>query len=506
MLNFSTFHQKLPFSTKLSRQLLVFFPIMIFTLEVIAQEDIRLPDLGDSSGAIISPEQEKRLSNAFLRELRRQAPMVDDEEILSYLTQLGRSLANHADSDTEFKFCMIKSGVINAFAVPGGLICFHTGLLLESQTEGELASVMAHEISHVTQRHGARMMEAAKRLNIPTIAAMVASMALMAANPDAGYAALMATQAASAQYQINFTRSNEKEADSLGIKLLSETGFNPISMADFFGRMQKASRYSDPKFMPEYLRTHPLSVNRIAEARGRALKLKPINIRPDSLLYGLVKAKLKVLAEENNPELVHYFDQKIEVTTGKNKLASQYGRILALRSIGDFDKAEEEIISLINLNAEELSFLLEAAKIYQLLNKYEIANKYYHKGYEMNSLSKASVYGYVENLLILKDAITAKKILDDFKYEGELSPKFYKLLAEVYNMLGNDAESYMSLAEFYDSIGELPAAAEQLRLARSVPNLSNYNRLKIVARLDDMERRLLEENKDPIMRRTRRFN
>ena len=214
---------------------------LIFALSAAAQELIELPDFGDSAGAIISPEQEKRIGEDFMRQIRRLAPLMTDEEVEDYIQELGESMSKLTDYYGDFTFLVIDSPAINAFAVPGGLVAFYSGLILETQSEAELASVIAHEISHVTQRHAARMIEEASQMNIPMIAAMIGAIALAAVNPEAGSAALIATQAAAQQHQLNFTRANEKEADNIGIRLMSQAGYDSQKMAVFFERMQRAA-------------------------------------------------------------------------------------------------------------------------------------------------------------------------------------------------------------------------------------------------------------------------
>ena len=455
--------------------------------------EIDLPDLGDSAGSIISPEQERNIAKSFMRELRRQAPLETDEEIVDYLNQLGEELSKNADYEGEFEICLIKSKAINAFAVPGGLICFNSGLILQSQSEAELASVMAHEISHVTQRHGARMIEAASKINIPTIAALVGSIALAAANPQAGYAAIMATQAAAVQYQINFTRANEREADALGINLLSKSGFDPNGMSDFFGRMMKASRYSDPKLIPEYLRTHPLSVNRIAEARSRAENLKKAVTREESFRYLLVWAKLKALSESDPINALQFFEDKMKEEEESSVLASRYGRVIAYRINNDFSLARKEIASLLEKYPKEVPFLLEAARVEKQAGNFRQSFFYFSKAYKEASNYRAAVYGLVELALILKKGVTAKKILDDYKFSGPVDFKFYKLMGEVLNDLDMLVDSKMAMAEHYAAIGETALAAEQLRVARASSEVTNYQRQKIVARLYQLEKELLSE-------------
>jgi len=455
--------------------------------------EIDLPDLGDSAGSVISPEQERKLAKSFMRELHRQAPLETDEEIVDYLNQLGSSLSTHADYEDDFKICLIRSRAINAFAVPGGLICFNSGLILESKSEAELASVMAHEISHVTQRHGARMIEAASKLNIPTMAALVGSIALAAANPQAGYAAIMATQAAAVQYQINFTRANEREADAIGINLLSKSGFDPNAMSDFFGRMMRASRFSDPKLIPEYLRTHPLSVNRIAEARSRAESLKRVVNREENFKYSLIWAKLKVFSEPDPVTALQFFEDQIKKAEDFDALAARYGRVIAYRTVNDFSSARREIGILMEQYPQEVSFLLEAAAVEKVAGDYRQALSYYSRAYKLDETYRAAVYGLAESLLILKKGSVAKKILDDYKFSESVDHKFYKLLAEALDAMDQIVESKIAMAEHYADVGETALAAEQLRIARSDRNVTNYQRQKIVARLYQLEKELLKE-------------
>ncbi|MGB1881440.1 MAG: M48 family metalloprotease [Gammaproteobacteria bacterium] len=459
-----------------------------------AQENIDLPDFGDSAGAIISPEQERRLGENFMREMRRQAPIVYDEEVEDYIQELGHSLSDLSDYYGSFTFFVIDSPVINAFAVPGGFIFFHTGLILETQTESELASVVGHEISHVTQRHGARMIEAASQMNAPTIAAMIAGLMLAAVNPQAGMAAVMASQAAAMQAQINFTRANEKEADAMGIRLMSDAGYDTEKMAVFFERMQRASRYTDPAFIPEYLRTHPITINRIAEAKNRAESVKPAVIREDSYKYQLIRAKLRVRAESDPMQARHLFEA--DLAEGKNEDISRYGLALALSETGDFPEARVELAKLIGNYPTIPSFRIAAGQVERQAGDFRASLLHYKRAWELDPENRAAVYGYVNALLLVGSAEEAKQMLRDWGLADRRDPKFYKLLAEAETQIGESANAHHSLAEFYLSVGEYPHAAEQLRLARETEGLSNYQRQKIVARLEEVEKTLMEREQE----------
>ncbi len=481
-----------PHSMKAKRALVSLAVAAAFAVPPLpAQERIELPTLGDSAGALISPEQERKLGENFMREMRRQAPIVYDEEVEDYIQQLGDSLGDNSDYYGDFSFYVIDSPVINAFAVPGGFIFFHTGLILETQTESELASVVGHEISHVTQRHGARMIEAASQMNLPMIAATIGALLLAVANPEAGTAALMGTQAAAAQAQINFTRANEKEADSLGLRLMSDAGFDTADMAVFFERMQRANRYSDPAFIPEYLRTHPINVNRIAEARSRAQSIRPATIREDSYQYHLIKAKLRVRSAQNPMDARHLFQTRLEQGSGTYEEVARYGYALALIETGDFTQARVELAKLIADYPTLVSFHIAAGQLERQARDYAASLDHYERAFALEPENRAAVYGYTNALLLVGQSAEAKQVLRDYGLSDRRDPKFYKLLAESETQLGQTANAHHSLAEYYLSVGEYPHAAEQLRIARETPGLSNYQRQKIVARLDEVEQTII---------------
>ena len=455
-----------------------------------AEDTIELPEIGDSAGAIISPEQEHRLGEEYMRQVRRQAPIVTDDEVEDYIEALGTSLSKYTNYELGFHFFMMQSPVINAFALPGGYVAVHSGLMLETTNESELVSVVGHEIAHVTQRHGARMIEAASHMTAPMIASMVAGLALMAVNPQAGAGALMAGQAAAQQMQINFTRANEKEADALGLKLMVQGNYDTQMMASFFERMQRASRYTDPAYIPEYLRTHPITINRIAEARNRAAQINQPGVRRDGLNYHLIKAKLRVMGEPDPMQSVRYFQDALARDDDASKEASHYGYALALMEAGDFAKARKELTSLLAAHPKLIAFHLAAGHVEQRANLFADALPYFATAYQLEPESRAAVYGYVNALLLVDRAQEAKDLLGSYGLSDRRDPKFYKLLADAQNHLGETPEAHGSLAEYYYGVGEFPYAAEQLRIARSSPGLNNYQRQKIVARLEEVENTL----------------
>ena len=461
-----------------------------------ALDGIELPDIGDSAGAVISPEQEKELGLATMRELRRHAPLIQDEEVEDYITKLGMELGTHSGYYGDFNFCVIKSDVINAFAVPGGYVCFHSGLILNSHSESEVASVMAHEISHLTQRHGARMFEAASNMSIPSMAAFLGAILLTAIAPQAGIGAIAGVAAAQQQYQIDFTRENEKEADRIGIELLSKSGFRTASMADFFDRMQTANRYSDPKMIPEFLRTHPVTTNRIAEARERAEQMPGTTVREDSFEYHLIWNKLNVMSMQDPNQARNWYEATMRERSYPNESAARYGYVLALIEVRDFPKARAELAKLLDESPKLTAYRLVEARLEQEAGNTGLALDLLAKLHKDDRESRAAAYGYVNLLLETGEGAEARRVLRAFGKADEREPKFYKLLAQAEKKLGNRGESSYNLAEYYRSIGELELAAEQLRLAQVLPELTHYQRLRVDARLEEIEKDLNRLDRD----------
>ncbi len=296
-----------------------------------AQEisSIELPDMGDSSGTLMTPEEENEFGEAFFRSLNAQITINQDAEIQQYIQTLGEKLVANSDAPAHpFHFFVVLENDINAFAGPGGYIGVNSGLLIMTEAESELASVMAHEIAHVTQRHLFRAAEAAQRLTIPTMAATLAAILLGSQSPAMGQAAIMAIQAGSVQFQINFTRENEEEADRVGMQALAHAQFDPRSMPTFFERLQQSTRYYGQN-IPEFLRTHPVTASRISDTRGRA-DTYPYKQYPDSLYYQLTKAKIQALTAQDLPEIARYFQGKSAQGTAEQRVVARYGLGLIL--------------------------------------------------------------------------------------------------------------------------------------------------------------------------------
>ena len=317
-----------------------------------------LPDLGEESATILSPAEEKTLGGRFIRNARQKLDFVDDPEIQEYIQSLGERLARSSGATPyDFRFYVIADDALNAFAVPGGFIAVHSGLILASETEGELASVLAHEVTHVAQRHIPRMLSGAKQRSLPLLAALIGAILL---GGQAGQAAVAATSAYNLQEQIRFTRSFEREADRLGMEKLVGAGFDPRAMPRFFRRLQNRSRLYESG-LPAFLRTHPVTSDRIAESWARADSYPPQD-DPDPSAFFQVRARLRVLTAASPAKVVQFFEGALAADARADRPADRYGYALALRSNRQFPPARRIIGELLASRPGHVPYLIAQAE------------------------------------------------------------------------------------------------------------------------------------------------
>ena len=299
-----------------------------------AQSASELPDIGNPAGAAISKDDEYRMGAMIVRQLRDQNAIIDDPEVTEYLQSIGsRIAAQTPDGGRQFHFFAVRENTINAFALPGGFICVNYGTVLATRNESELASVMAHEIAHVTQRHIARTIRAQGKQSIASAAAILAAIlmgAMAGGSGDAMQGAIAIAQGAAAQQQVNFTRANEYEADRVGISFLAASGFNPQAMPSFFETMSRRNGLAG-NYIPEMIQSHPVTSNRIAESRNRAVQYDHVKVT-ESASYPLIRERLRVITAPRDTDVLHDYQQQV---AGRDAdVGTQYGEALALRSAG----------------------------------------------------------------------------------------------------------------------------------------------------------------------------
>ncbi len=456
-----------------------------------AAAQVNLPDFGDPTGGAVSSVDEKRLGEAFMRQVRAQLPIVEDADVEAYVQRLGGRIANEASHYAGgFYFFVVADDSINAFAAPGGFVGINSGLILTTESESELASVVAHEVAHVTQRHIARMIDMQSKSGIYTIAGMLAAVMIgMAGGGQAGSAAGAGVMAAQQQRMIDFTRANEKEADRVGMQMLEGAGYDPRAMPVFFERLQNASRYY--RRPPEFLSTHPVTSSRIADSRGRAEQFPKREIE-DSFAYHLVRAKLTVLLERQPEDAVRKFEAKLESREYASLQATVYGWGLALSRAGQHEQAAEVLSQLLETYPNVVAFRAALAENSLRANRVNEALALYREGYELFPDNRVLVRGYARALLRARQARTALEVVDDYARLYGMDGPLHRIAAEGHEQLGQQAQSQLSLGEFYYSNGQLTQAVQQLRLAAAAPDRDFYTGARIDARLSELEAELSE--------------
>ncbi len=458
-------------------------PVLVFAG---ATQD--LPDFGDSAGSVISPEYERRLGSMFLKQVRYYSKIVSDPEVESYIQSIGYQLASHSDNTAQpFTFFMVDNPNINAFAGPGGVIGVNTGVIMNSANESELAAVMAHEIAHVTQRHLARMIEQHEKYSVPSMAAMVGSVLLAIANPEAGMAAMAGVAGLSAQSQINFTRANEEEADRIGMQLLARSGHDPRAMPTFFEKLQQSTRYVQGN-APEFLRTHPLTTNRIADTRARA-ESYPVKDYDNTHSYELVRNKLYAYSFQNPKDAISFFNGKMSQPglTDKDKLPMRYGLAHAYLINNDSAYALQQINILLKDNGDDVAYILLAAKHAKQFSDYDKALSIYKRAYELYPDYRPVIVSYARALLDVKQAKQARQLLVDYQrfYSHDLTT--YSLLGQAEAMLGNEIETAIIQSDYYFHAGETKLAIDKLKFIKQQYSLDYYQEERVKARMAELQ-------------------
>jgi predicted Zn-dependent protease len=445
-----------------------------------------LPELGDVSQTVLTPLQEQAIAEQILREVAISDDVVQDVEITAYLQALGtRLVSNSPDSQLKFNFFVVQDNSINAFAMPGGVVGVHTGLLLAASSESELASVLGHEIGHVTQHHLARMLASQKYDTFKNIAGIALALLVARANPQLASGALTTASAVGMQNQLDYTREHEREADRIGLQILDSGGFDVRAMPAFFTTLQRGTRFAEGG-APSFLRTHPLTSERIADVANRVEQMSYRQV-PDSVEFQYVRAKLlanKGVVETN----IAVFEQNIREHRYTNEAAEHYGLAVAYMRKNSLAQAEKEIAWL-KKNAsqhamiENLSVRLQVAN-----NNPQLAAKQYASALKLYPDNRALIYGYAEHFLAIKRADSAIKLIKEKQNLYSYDAYFYEILAKAYTMQHKVLLSYQAQGEAYFRKYDLARAIEQMELAAKASDGDFYQISIVEARLKELRR------------------
>ncbi|MBM3392060.1 MAG: M48 family metallopeptidase [Betaproteobacteria bacterium] len=458
---------------------------------VLAQD---LPDLGDVSSADLPPHMERRIGEAIMRDIRlRERSYIDDVEVEDYLNTLGTRLsAATPESGRHFQFFAIRDATLNAFALPGGYIGVHSGLILAAQSESELAGVLAHEIAHVTQKHLARLVGKQNQAQVASWLAMAVAILAARSSPDAAQAAAVAGTAAGVQTVLNYSREFEREADRIGIQTLERAGFDVRGMGSFFERMQKYGRLYENN-APGYLRTHPLTTERISDMENRILQAHYRQVA-DTLEFQLVRAKLR--ATQGSPQdAIVEFEAQLRERKYLSEASARYGHAVALFLAKQYPAAEREIGELRRLKA--VSPMIESIAAHVMMGRGDQAGALalYRDARARHSRNKALLYGQIDALVAAGQPQEALKTATD---ELQLTPSdatLHGLQAKSYAALGKRLHQHRAQAELYALRGQLVPAIQQLELAQQAGDGDFFEHSQVDARLRELRARQAEEMK-----------
>ncbi|MEQ1800334.1 MAG: M48 family metalloprotease [Gammaproteobacteria bacterium] len=455
-----------------------------------------LPDIGSPANSVLSREKELQIGRSIYRSLLDTERVMSDPEVQEYVQDVGMKLASQAqDGDFRFNFFVVNDPAINAFALPGGYIGLHSGLILATTSESELAGVLAHEISHVTQRHISRAVFANQRSSILTMAAMLGAILLGAVggSGDAITGAIATAQGVAAQQQINFTRANEYEADRVGVGVLASAGFDPMGMPAFF---ETLARQTGPlaSQAPEFLRTHPVTVNRIAETRERAASLPRPDVQ-DAAGYSITRARVRVLSSPTPEKALAFFLGEQQDPKQAGDLGTEYGIALVRMELGQYREARALFQSLLATNPGVIPFHTGLAGAELALGDREAAFAGYEKAMGLFPRNTPLTVRYAEALLAAGQPKKAHAILLDLLNNVPPTAEQVRLIALAASAAGDTADAHYYMAELHLIRGDVIMAADQLRLALSIPGLDSVQKARFTSRLAEIQEWLDREQK-----------
>lgn len=454
-----------------------------------------LPELGDAASNDLSLSAEKKIGRQIMHEIRwREPTYLDDSDVEAYLNQLGgRLTAVSNDPGMGFFFFTINDPSINAFAMPGGYIGVHTGLVISAQTESELAGVMAHEISHVTQRHIARQISQSKQVGMASMVAMGLALLAARSNSQVAGAAIATTQAGAISAQLAFSRDFERESDRHGFEILRKAGFDVRGMSAFFSRLQQSVRLYENN-ATAYLRTHPLTGERLTDMQNREQVVAYRQV-PDSVDFQLVRAKLRAM-QGTPADAIRDFRNFLRDKKFTSEPATRYGLAYAYYRGRDWAAAEREVLAAraMKVSAPMLERLVADIRIAQG----DVAGglAIYRDAMVRFPLNPGLLYGYGGALIGAQRFNDSLRFAETQQRNYPEDVRFHKMRAESYAGLGRKAQQHQALAEVFAIQGQTPAAVEQLELAQKAGDANFYEMSAIDARLRELKRRQLEELKE----------
>jgi predicted Zn-dependent protease len=456
-----------------------------------------LPRLGDAGAEELSPTMERRIGEQIVRDMHRERVIADDAEVTDWLNAFAaRLMATAPAAGQSLELFLIRDGTLNAFALPGGFIGVHSGLIVAAQSESELASVVAHEIGHVTQRHIARMLARDRQASVVMLASLVLAALAATSNPQAalGVASLGSTVAQ--QQMLGFSREAEREADRIGLDMLREGGYDANGMVAILGRLQQAGRLYE-NGAPDYLRSHPVTSERMADIQNR-LRETRYRQHADSVEFLLVQARLRALAGSDVDALARAaatFDRQLRNRT-IDETAGWFGLATVRNAQRDPARAREALAEARKRAGAHPMIERLAAQIELDASQPARAREIADAALAHQPSNRALMRVKARALIAAGEHRAAADMLGKAVELHAADATLWRLLADAWNGAGEPARAHRASAEHFALLGGLPAAIDQLKRARQAGTLDFYTGSQVDARLRELEREYLREREE----------
>jgi len=455
-----------------------------------------LPILGDTGREDLSPLMERKLGEEIMWDFKQDPDYIDDGPVLEYLNNFGGKLLEvhqeaRGETGFDFFFFAVRDPVLNAFALPGGFIGVHSALILAAQNESELAAVLSHEIGHVAQRHIARMIGSQRQDALIPIASMILAALTMRSNPDVAMALAVGGEGVAIQRQLNFSQNAEREADRVGLQIMRDGGFDPSGMVAFFGRMQVASRTTSDS-VPPFLRTHPLTTERIADISSR-IQSEPFTSHHDDPDFQLLRARVRVLQDDSVQGLTNTKNLFLDELATSSKLhhvnsAAYYGLAFVAYKQNNYNEASSLLQKARAVSEStsqfytslELDILQKSGRLAEAWKAAELARQAF-------PVSRGIGRQYADILIANKHITEAIAYLRDQTLLYRKEPELQQQLAKAYAAEGKESLQHLALAEAYAMAGAISPALDQLVFARRAQDATYYDLAVIDARERDLK-------------------
>ena len=459
-----------------------------------------LPDLGSPANAAVSIEDEYHVGLSYVAQIRETGLILNDPEISQYAQEIGHSLSSHAEEgEHQFYYMVIRDPDVNAEAIPGGFVIINSGLILATRNENELAGVMAHETAHVTQRHLVRGLIDQSHAGLMSTAAMLAAILLGATagrgSPSGMEGAILATQGAAIQHQINYTRANEFEADRIGIGTMAAAGYDPLGMASFFEQLSRGMPSPERVNAVQFLIDHPISSDRVAEARNRAEQIGRIH-HEDSLGYQLTRERLRSLVTD--PRVVRDYYVSLLKNGAGLSMEERYGKDVADIAMRNPTAAIPDLQALVHEYPKVTQFYGALGQAYMLNGQMKESKEVLDKALGLFPRNVPITIRLSETLMRSGENKRAQLLLDDLFNVVDPTPDQTKMIAKAADAAGDLADSYYYMSFYYVMSGDLRMSAAQLQMALAQPGLDPVQRARFSARLDEIKAAMPKDRKNTV--------